>query len=189
MESRLLRAIHEHASPGRDVAFVFSNDLGMLYFWAALVLALMLWHLRRDERREAALWVVLGLSTYAIQEGLKILVGRPRPFLWPRLLFVDSASFPSGHALASATFFPLLALDLTRGQSRTRRAWALGAAALLSLFIGFGRLYLGVHWPSDVVGGWALGVAQVAVAGRWLRSRAGNGRLRLRSGPVESSRA
>lgn len=171
METRILLAIHEHASPGLDAAFLLSNDLGTLYFWAALVLAVMLWHLRRGERQEAALWVVVGLSSYAIQEGLKLLVGRPRPALWPRLLFVESESFPSGHALASATFFPLLALDLTRGQPRALRAGALAVALLLSLFIGFGRLYLGVHWPSDVLGGWALGAAQVALAGRWRRSR------------------
>jgi undecaprenyl-diphosphatase len=174
MEARLLLALRAQASPLLDAVFVLSNDLGTVYFFLPVLAAIALWHLGRGERRVAGLWVLAGLSTYFLLEGLKTIVARPRPALWPRLVSVGSSSFPSGHALATATFFPLLALDLTRGQSDARRAGAVLAGGLLSLFVGFGRLYLGVHWPTDVLAGWALGAAQCLAYWRWLR-RGGNG--------------
>ena len=171
LEERLLLAIHDQASPLLDGLFLISHDLGTVMFFAPLVVGLAFWHLHRGERRLAGLWGVVGLSTYALQEGLKRLVGRPRPDLWPRLVDVGPYSFPSGHALASATLFPLLAWDLTRASGQRVRVLAVSAAALLSLSIGLGRLYLGVHWPSDVVVGWGIGSLQCLVAARRLPSR------------------
>ena len=168
MEASILRAIHAHLSPVLDRLFVLSHDLGTFWFCAPLVLAMALWHRSRGERHDGRIWIVVGLSTWAIQELVKRLVARPRPELWPRLLGAGSFSFPSGHALASATLYPLLAWDLTRTRPRAVRGAALGAAVALSLFIGFGRLYLGVHWPSDVAAGWTLGAVQAVAAIRRL---------------------
>lgn len=64
----------------------------------------------------------------------------------------------------------MIGTDLTRGARPRVRALALGLAALLCLLIGIGRVYLGVHWPSDVLAGWALGGVQLLVAVRVLRS-------------------
>jgi undecaprenyl-diphosphatase len=161
METRALLAIHAWSSPGLDRLFRLSHELGTLPFCAILVLAAAAWRLRRGETREAWLWIVVGVSTYAVQESLKHLVGRPRPSLWPPLVPQSGFSFPSGHALAAATFYPLLARAWARARPGDEiGAW--GIAILLALFIGFGRLYLGVHWPTDVLAGWALGAAQTA---------------------------
>ncbi len=169
MEARLLLGLHAHASPFLDQLFVLSHALGTLRACAVLVLGAMLFHLVRGERRLALVWLVAGLSTFTLQSGLKAGFARPRPELWPRLVSAPrDASFPSGHAVASATFYPLAALLVARRRPAWRAAAYLCAAALAS-WIGLGRLYLGVHWPSDVLAGWALGAAQVAVVARWLK--------------------
>ena len=168
MEASILRGIHAHASPFLDGLFILSHQLGIFWFCAPLVLAVALWHRSRGETRAARVWILAGLSTWLIQELVKRVVARPRPELWPRLVATASFSFPSGHALASATLYPLLAWDLTRARPRGVRIAALAAAAALSLFIGFGRLYLGVHWPTDVAAGWIIGAVQAVLAIRRL---------------------
>jgi undecaprenyl-diphosphatase len=173
LEARLLLVIHAKASPAFDRLFLISHDLGTVLFFLPLVLTLVFWHLHRGERRLAGWWGLLGLSTYLLQEGLKRLVGRPRPELWPRLVELGPYSFPSGHALAAATFFPLLAWDLTRASRPRARVLAVCVGVLLSLCVGLGRLYLGVHWPSDVLAGWAIGALQCVAAARSLGLRRG----------------
>ena len=169
IEARLLLAIHAHGGAALDGLFRVSHQLGTLPFCAVLVLGAMAWSLRHDQRREAWLWLGAGVSTYVVQEGLKHLVARPRPALWPALVLQSGFAFPSGHAFAAATFYPLLAWTWARARPREARA-AWGTAVLLALFIGFGRLYLGVHWPTDVLAGWALGAAQTAVVVRSAKS-------------------
>ena len=172
-ETDLLLWVHSHASPALDVAFVLSHAIGTLAFLAPFVLAIAVWHAQRGEGREARAWVVVGLSTFFLQESLKLVFVRPRPELWPRLVDVGSAAFPSGHALATATLFPLLAWIVGRRQPRLTGP-AMAVAVALVCLVGLGRLYLGVHWPSDVLGGWAIGGLQCWAAARWLkRSRAG----------------
>lgn len=171
MEAAFLIWIHSHSRPSLDAAFWVSHQLGRFAFCAPLVLLVAVWHLRRRERGWTWLWLLLGAGTYLIQGGLKELVERPRPDLWPRLIAESSFSFPSGHAMAAATFYPLLAWDVARHRpGRGRPAFVL--AACFVLFIGFGRLYLGVHWPSDVLAGWALGLVQTAAGVGILERRA-----------------
>jgi membrane-associated phospholipid phosphatase len=165
-EQQLLLAIHAHATPVLDVVFRLSHELGTFPFCTALVLGTALLHAVHGDREEAKLWLVLGISTALLQSGLKEAVGRPRPFLWPRLVPESSFSFPSGHALSSATFFPLLARAVARARPDWRvGAWMVGVA--FAAYVGFGRLYLGVHWPTDVAAGWLIGATQTALALRW----------------------
>jgi membrane-associated phospholipid phosphatase len=178
MDERILLAIHAHSTPARDALFRFSDSIGTLSFFTGLVIAVIVWHLYRGQRREAWAWLIVGLTTLVLQEGLKQLVARSRPDLWPRLVVVADYSFPSGHALASATFYPLLAWDVSRTWSLRWRTAALAAGVVVAAFVGFGRLYLGVHWPTDVVAGWVLGAAQTVMAVRWLRSASDNMKVR-----------
>lgn len=169
-EAFVLVSIHEASGPWLDRFFILSHYLGGLRFFVPFVLVLVAWHRVRGERAVSNVWLGIGCSTFLLQEGLKRLFARPRPALWPRLetwlplAGADSFAFPSGHALAAATFYPLLAYVLARDLPPRLRRAALLAGALLALWIGLGRLYLGVHWPTDVLAGWALGAVQAAVA-------------------------
>jgi undecaprenyl-diphosphatase len=170
VEGDILLWIHTWTGPTADAAFWLSHQLADLRFCTVLVSLACLWHLWRGERAESLLWLVLGLTTLGLLESLKELLARPRPHLWPGLIPQSGFAFPSGHALASATFYPLLAREVARRWPRARRlAWALAVG--LALFIGVGRLYLGVHWPSDVLAGWALGAGQTALGLRLLEGR------------------
>ncbi len=95
----------------------------------------------------------------AILSGvLKDIFLRARPQIVPHLVFVDTTSFPSGHAMNSAIVFLTLGALLTRTQkSRAVRIYLVAAAIVLTLLVGISRVYLGVHWPSDVVAGWCVG--------------------------------
>ena len=171
MEERILLWIHSFAGPVLDQVFLFSNLFGLLPICAILVTAMALYHLLRKERREALVWVVVGLVTFAFPELIKYATARPRPMLWETLIHPSGFSFPSGHAVASAAFYPLLGWVLLRRREAAASV-GYGIGALFALFVGFGRLYLGVHWPSDVLGGWLLGFAQSTLVIAWLRRRA-----------------
>lgn len=167
-EARLLLALRETSSPTLDALFLFSHELGTIQFGVALVLCVTLWHAARGEGRAACVWLLVGISTGLLQWQLKEIVGRPRPQLWPWLQQPMGAAWPSGHALSTSTFFPLLAWQAARRRpARAIAAWC--AALALVGFVGLGRLYLGVHWPTDVLGGWLMGAGQVALAVRCFR--------------------
>lgn len=166
MDAAILTWVHGYSSPALDAAFVLSWALGAFRFCAPAVLLAVVWHLRRGERREALAWLATGAAVGALPELLKAVVARPRPTLWPWLLPTSGYSFPSGHAVAGMAFYPLLGWLAVRPWKRPRTGFLLGA--LVGVFIGVGRLYVGVHWPSDVLAGWAIGLATSLAAVRWL---------------------
>lgn len=133
-------------------------------------LALLGWLLRRGARR-LAWWVVTAMVTGGLLGVvLKFLVGRHRPDLLDPVARAGGYSFPSGHALnatLAAGVFVLVLLPFTGGAGSGRargRRWALWTAAILIAGLtGLSRVALGVHWASDVIGGWLLGTAVVAV--------------------------
>ncbi|MGW7404967.1 phosphatase PAP2 family protein [Streptomyces sp. NPDC054833] len=141
------------------------------WVWDPLTMRLVaaaaaLWLVWRRSAWRAALWleVVCALGTVA-QQALKAAVGRPRP-VWPDP--VDSAhyaAFPSGHAMTATVVCGLL-LWLLRHFGAGRVLWrtALTVAVISVVGVGLTRVWLGVHWFSDVVGGWLLGALVVAVA-------------------------
>lgn len=108
-----------------------------------------------------ATFVVLAIAGGGLAGNLlKWIFVRARPDLVPHLVSVDSASFPSAHAMNSAVTFLTLGVLLSRTQKDRRlKAYLMGIAVFLTLIVGFSRVYLGVHWPTDVVAGWAVGAA------------------------------
>ena len=115
--------------------------------------ALWLWYAGKG--RLAIVLVAVTMIGRGLAEVQKYSIARVRPDLEPHMVVVKTSSFPSGHATSSMIFFLTIALALTAGSRWHRRAAA--GAVLLSLLIGASRVMLGVHWPSDVVGGWAFG--------------------------------
>ena len=106
----------------------------------------------------------------ALSSLLKEVIDRPRPDLVPHGNVVFTASFPSGHSMLSAVVYFTLAALITRLIERRRlKGYALGVAMILTLLVGVSRVYLGVHWPSDVLAGWVAGAAWAL--GCWLIAR------------------
>lgn len=101
------------------------------------------------------------IATRLLVDLLKDVIERPRPPLDLLPIMPQSLAYPSAHAANSMTAF--LAIALLASPSAYRRA-ASAAAVILSLLVGLSRIWLGVHWPSDVIGGWALGLLAVGLA-------------------------
>ena len=112
-------------------------------------------------RIRTALFVFAASGTgMALGVLIKHIYQRPRPTLVPHLVEVTSSSFPSGHATDSAIVYLTLGALLARAVPEgAPRIYVLAAAVAITLLIGCSRVYLGVHWPSDVVAGWAIGAA------------------------------
>jgi undecaprenyl-diphosphatase len=112
-------------------------------------------------KRSAVLYVLVAvLGAQGISSTLKVVFGRPRPDLFPHGVQVYTASFPSGHSVMSAATFLTLGVMLARYQKLKRlRVYLVLLAIFLAVAVGISRVYLGVHWPTDVVAGWAVGAA------------------------------
>ena len=117
--------------------------------------------------------IVFGTAAVGAQllaETIKNVVGRPRPTFVARYDLIASSSFPSGHSMMAPAIYFTLAAIVTAGELRpaARGLLMVGSVALVAA-IGVSRVYLGVHWPTDVLAGWALGSAVALVA--WLALR------------------
>ena len=132
----------------------FGSPTGLLLVCAAVIVYLLLMR-----RLRTALFVfAASAGGMALGSLLKHLYARPRPALVPHLVQVASSSFPSGHATDSAIVYLTLAALLARtAPDRAVRIYIIGVAILLTLMIGCSRVFLGVHYPSDVVAGWTIG--------------------------------
>ncbi|HET7394658.1 MAG TPA: phosphatase PAP2 family protein [Candidatus Binatia bacterium] len=131
------------------------------YAVVLLISLAVIGYLLMDGKRGAALWVLVSVSGGAVISNLlKLAIERPRPDLVARLVEVNTSSFPSGHAtLAAVTYLTLGAL-LSRVEARRRaKVYVLTVAVVLTVLIGVSRIYLGVHWPTDVLAGWCVGAA------------------------------
>jgi membrane-associated phospholipid phosphatase len=128
----------------------------------ALVAALAL--LLRRRVAHAALMVAALAGGEALNWALKAAFDRPRPQFAEPLATAAGFSFPSGHAMVSLTVYGALAFVIASGvESRRMRMLVLGSAGALVLVIGFSRVYLGVHYPSDVLAGYSAGLAWLMV--------------------------
>ena len=120
--------------------------------------------------RPAIFTLVASGGGLVLSSLLKYAVDRPRPDLVPHGNLIYTSSFPSGHAMISAVVYLTLAALVTRLIERKRlKGYALSVAIILTFLVGVSRIYLGVHWPSDVLAGWAAGAAWAL--GCWLIAR------------------
>jgi membrane-associated phospholipid phosphatase len=151
------RWLHEHSSPTLVSVFNVFTFTGSVPVLALLTVAVALYLLRRGRLNEAALVCVGALGIEIVNPILKLIFHRPRPEL--AYVHLDTYSFPSGHAAGSAAVYGLVFYLLAR---QARPPWQVLAAVgyvLLVAGIGFSRLYLEVHYLSDVLAGLSLGAA------------------------------
>lgn len=123
-----------------------------------------------QKKRLSALLMVIGLSGgVALSEGLKAIVGRARPPEAFQAVETLNASFPSGHALLATVFYLGLGVLLAEAMPRRRlKAFMITSGIVIAIVIGLTRIYLGAHWTTDVIAGWAVGAAWAMVL--WLVS-------------------
>jgi membrane-associated phospholipid phosphatase len=147
--------IHDFASPGLTALMRFVTNLGdwQVVMIATLCLLAYLWYRRDNTHILVALVTMMGAGILDASLKFAFHRTRPDPFFIPK---PSTYSFPSGHALISLCFYGLLAGTLTHDQrSKWQRGLVWTAAALFITLIGLSRVYLGAHWPSDVLAGYA----------------------------------
>lgn len=174
-DESLLWRMHAIASPALDGFFVALSRLGYQYGVILLDSLIVLVLLARRRWREASFAGFGFVGSALLNVGAKQFFQRERPSLWESIAPEGTFSFPSGHAMGSMT----LAAVLIALAWRTRWRWPVtGAAGLFALLVGVSRVYLGVHYPSDILGGWSA--ALIWVVGLYLLMFRGPHRPRWR---------
>lgn len=154
----ILLFIHSYASPFLNVFFTTITHLGdsVIMIIVAMIFAIYLAYKRIYQK---ALILVFSMGGVAVANSvLKFIFQRDRPTLWQHIVAETNFSFPSGHAMISAGFATALIVLFWNTQYR----WLTVAVATIGmLLVGLSRLYLGVHYPSDILAGWCVSVAWV----------------------------
>lgn len=182
-DKAVLMSLRDPADPANPIGPVWfeeaARDITALGSFSVLgiLVVVVVTYLLLAERRVTAAYVTLSvLAGTAISTGLKYLFDRPRPDL-VGVARVFTASFPSGHATVSAVVYLTLGALLAAASDRLRfRFFYIGTGIALTLVIGLSRIYLGVHYPTDVIAGWSIGTAWSLLCGlglRYWRSRYG----------------
>jgi undecaprenyl-diphosphatase len=152
----LLLWIHSFANPNLDRVMLTITRLGNPSIVTTVVLVSLgiLWW--RHYRQEATIFASACLGAFILNTGLKMFFTKPRPQLWTRLISETSFSFPSGHALGSLVLYGIIAYLLATRYPRSS-IFIYSLAVILIAAIGISRLYLGVHWPTDIIAGYGIG--------------------------------
>jgi undecaprenyl-diphosphatase len=152
----------------RDITALGSYAVLSIVFCAVFIYLIM------AHQRAAAFWVLAAVGGGVLLSNLlKLTFERPRPDLVPHAVRVFTTSFPSGHAtLSTITYLTLGALLASLHDSQRFKVYFLSLAILLTVAVGISRMYLGVHYPTDVPAGWCIGAAWAAFCWtifRWLQ--------------------
>ena len=181
-DATVLLALRSAADPSDPIGPGWLEDqmrdltaLGSLGILTLMSLAVVGFLILQGKRRTAVLVVAAVGGGMLVSMLTKLGFDRPRPDLVPHATQVYTASFPSSHAMMAAVTYLTLGALLARAQPRLRlKLYLIGLAATLTVLVGLSRVYLGVHWPTDVLAGWTLGAAWAlacwAIA-LWLQAR------------------
>jgi membrane-associated phospholipid phosphatase len=157
-------AVHQITSPALTASMRAVSFVGSTQFLTPATIGMFIWWMLRKWRREAWLLGITMLGAAILNTTLKLTFRRPRPIPFFNLTAPESFSFPSGHSLASFCFFGALAIILTariRNPRLNLFIWI--CAALMTMWIGLSRIYLGVHYTTDVLAGFAAALIWIAV--------------------------
>ncbi len=158
LDAVVLSWLYGISSPFLTHFFIFITTIGDALLVAPTTVITGLYLLYVKRRRQATLLLFGVGGATLINLILKSIFQRPRPGIWQHLVEETGYSFPSGHAMASSAL--AFALILLFWQTRWRW-WVLITVIVYVLLVGVSRLYLGVHYPSDIVGGWCISIAWV----------------------------
>lgn len=154
----ILLLVHSHANPSLDAVMIFFTRAGSAFALVPFNVLVLLYLLRRRDRMQAVFWI-LAVGGAALLNGFaKHVFARTRPELWVSALPETTFSFPSGHAMQSMA----VAAGLVVLAWHSRWRWPVALIGVCFVFlVGLSRVYLGVHFPSDILAGWAASLAWV----------------------------
>ena len=160
IDDRIRMVVHANSDPTLTAVMRAVSLIGEPWFLIALGAATVVFLARIEGRRTVLLFAITVAGAEVLDQLLKLAFHRARPPAFFGLAEPMGYSFPSGHALVSCAFFGALAVFAAPRTVRRPRPWLYYMAAALAIAaIGFSRVYLGMHYPSDVLGGYAAGVA------------------------------
>lgn len=176
-DTRILQALRDPADPTRprgpswlEPALFDLTAIGGPTVLGLVVISVVGFLLLQARYRTALVILITAASGEVANNVLKNFFERARPDVVPHLRSVDSTSFPSGHAMESAIIYLTLGAMLMRlAEGRLTKIYCMAMAILVTLLVGVSRVYLGVHYPTDVVGGWIFGFAWASIC--WLVER------------------
>jgi undecaprenyl-diphosphatase len=177
-DERVLAALRNPANPENPIGPTWLRDvaldvtaLGSATVLGLTVIAVCGFLLLQGLQRHALFVLLASVSGWLLNALLKELFGRPRPEIVPHLREVITLSFPSGHAMTTAVIYLTLGALLMRiAERRVTRLYIMGMAMLATVLVGASRVYLGVHYPTDVLAGWLVGLSWALLC--WLIERA-----------------
>lgn len=163
LDTTIELAVHRLDSTPGDAVMKTATVIGSNVVLLPVVACVAALALHRRMRSVAIVLVLDTAAVIAIDSALKIMFSRERPTLFDKIALPTDASFPSGHSMSALGIYGVVAAALIALYPRARVAVSV-TAALVVAAIGFSRVYLGVHWPFDVVGGWLGGVPPLVVS-------------------------
>jgi membrane-associated phospholipid phosphatase len=163
--------IHQWSNPVLDAVMLKITTLGNPEFVVVVVILTLGWLWWSRRRFQAKVFAIACLGALILNQELKLFFTKARPQLWPRLITESTFSFPSGHALGSLVLYGFLAYVLAEQFPRLSY-WIYGIAVGIIASIGASRLYLGVHWPTDILAGYAVGFLWLMICITMLRLHA-----------------
>ena len=169
-DETVLLHIHQLASPALDTLMVGITRLGdprAVVPLTALIFCSLWW---RNHRLEARFFALNAFGGAVLSNVLKLVFSKQRPRLWDSPIVETTFSYPSGHALGSMVLYGFVSYVLATLYPRYAAAFY-AAATVLIITIGFSRLYLGVHWPTDILAGYGIGFLWITVCISLLRLR------------------
>jgi undecaprenyl-diphosphatase len=178
LDTRILVALRNTTDPSHSIgpawleyAMLDLTALGGPTVLALVVLAVVGFLLLQTMYRNALVVLATSMSGALVSMVLKHAFMRPRPTIVPHLREVVSTSFPSGHAMQSAILYLTLGTMLMRlADRRVTKVYCLAVAVVLTFLVGVSRVFLGVHYPTDVIGGWIIGFMWASLC--WLAAQA-----------------